>query len=363
MEKPPSVSWLVWSLLAAALSLSAYAQSSADSTAPKKFGIIPVPFVAYAPETRWAGGVFAGVVYRFTGVERPSASSFSAMYSERKQFDVKADPSVYVGSWHFTHESEWQKWPDSFWGIGAHTADDAEESLTARVFRTETGVNKELWPQVWAGMHYQYESVKLLEFEPGGWFDTMKQRDARISGRTSGAGAGLGYDTRDNVFFPSRGVNCDAGATWFDPLLGSQFTYTEYFFNLRQYLPLHGSHVLAFQGFGRFVDGLPNFRGYSSFGADDKLRGYSGNRYKDKHAIFAQAEYRFPIWWRFRGALFSGAGDVASDISAFAPRKFKHVIGGGLRVIVIRSEKLSLRLDLGYGAGSDGFYLSVNEAF
>ena len=360
MDKPPLASRLIIIL---ALTAAAVAQTPADSTAPKKFSIVPVPFVAYAPETRWSGGVFAGMVYHLEGVERPSSCGISAMYSERKQFVANAEPSVYVGSWHFTHESEWKKWPDSYWGVGPHTPDEAEEAFTARIFRTETGASKELWPRVWVGMHYQYESVQLVEFEPGGWFEAMKNSGGRSSGRISGAGGGIGYDTRDNVFFPSRGLNCEAGVTRFDPLLGSQFAYTEYSFNLRRYLSLHGSHVLALQGYGQFIDGLPNFLGYSSFGADDKLRGYSGNRYKDKHTVYAQAEYRFPIWWRFRGALFTGAGDVAPDVTAFAPRKFKHVIGGGLRIVAVRSEKLSLRMDLGYGAGSDGFYLSVNEAF
>ena len=93
------------------------------------------------------------------------------------------------------------------------------------------------------------------------------------------------------------------------------------------------------------------------------MRGYYEGRYRDRQYVMTQLEYRFPIWKGFRGAVFAGAGDVADELSHFSRPEFKHSLGGGLRYVLIPKEQISLRVDVGYGAGSDALYIGVNEAF
>ena len=60
---------------------------------------------------------------------------------------------------------------------------------------------------------------------------------------------------------------------------------------------------------------------------------------------------------------FAGYGDVADKVSHFERNSFKHYIGWGIRYLLIRDEKLNLRLDFGYGKGSSAFYINISEAF
>ena len=75
-----------------------------------------------------------------------------------------------------------------------------------------------------------------------------------------------------------------------------------------------------------------------------------------------QAEYRFPIVWRFSGAAFGSAGQVASAISDIRYSQFHYAGGGGLRFAVLPREGLNLRFDVAYG-NQVNYYIVLAESF
>ena len=66
---------------------------------------------------------------------------------------------------------------------------------------------------------------------------------------------------------------------------------------------------------------------------------------------------------RFGMVAFGGLGQVASEISAFTPGDWKPSYGGGIRVALDESEKLNIRVDVGFGQKESGVYLNLSEAF
>ena len=92
------------------------------------------------------------------------------------------------------------------------------------------------------------------------------------------------------------------------------------------------------------------------------MRGYYEGRYRDKDMIAFQMEYRLPVWWRFGLVGFVGFGGVADKIKKFKLKKFKYSIGWGIRYLLIRNEKINVRLDFGYGESSSGTYITIGEA-
>jgi outer membrane protein assembly factor BamA len=308
------------------------------------------------------GGIYTGIIYHLADSVRPSSSGVKAFYSQRKQLVFGFDPTIYTGSFQIGNQTEFLKWPDVFFGLGSDSREEDEESYTAQVIGTDLSVRREWWPHLYAGIRYKFENAKLTEMEEGGVLAT-DGLPAPVVGTTSGAGITANHDTRDNIFFPTRGHYYGGAATFYGTALGSDFTYNKYTLDIRHYIPLCGTHIAAVQAMGNFMEGQPHFRNYSVIGGENQLRGYNSARYRDRQSTYAQAEYRFPIWKRLRGAVFGGAGDVADAIDDFAPGKFKHAIGGGLRFLAIPKEKIYIRLDFGFGANSDAYYLSVNEAF
>jgi hypothetical protein len=341
--------------------------SFADSTfvdttvkVPNRFSIIPVPILGYAPETRWVGGALAGMVAHID-TSRPSTMVALATYSQNDQFRVYLNPDIYVGPWHYVAELEMRRWPDSYWGIGNHTSQGAEETYTARSYSADLSVLRRLSKGFGVGLHYTLESILLLRVEQGRALDR-----AGLSGTkdvNSGPGISANYDTRDNTFSPERGVYLFGKVGASTKFLGASTDYRGWNVDLRYFLPLHGSHVLAFQGWAAADYGTIPFTELPSIGNEYRLRGYSYGRFRDNDAVTAQIEYRFPILWQIRGGLFAGAGDVSDKLSRFSRPNFKHSIGGGLRWVILPKDKVCLRLDQAWGQRMNAFYLSLNEAF
>jgi outer membrane protein assembly factor BamA len=98
-------------------------------------------------------------------------------------------------------------------------------------------------------------------------------------------------------------------------------------------------------------------------GGDQKVRGYYLLRFRDNDVGLLQAEWRFPIWWRFGGVIFADGGEVGHTLSSFSIGGIHPSAGIGLRLLVVPAEHLNARLDYGIGTDSKEIYFSILEAF
>ena len=120
--------------------------------------------------------------------------------------------------------------------------------------------------------------------------------------------------------------------------------------------------------FGRFNFGKVPFFHMGLLGGSEVMRGYFNGRFRDNHAFSTTLEYRLPIWWRFGAAAFMAVGDVAPSLDAFKPQSLKYSVGGGLRFMIDKREKINVRLDVGHtigpiGGGNTEFYITASESF
>jgi outer membrane protein assembly factor BamA len=109
--------------------------------------------------------------------------------------------------------------------------------------------------------------------------------------------------------------------------------------------------------------GEPPFLQMPSIGGSNNMRGIIDAQQRDRMSMLAGAEVRFPILWRFRGAVFADAGQVASQASAVTLNQMWVSYGAGIRFLLVPEERISLRLDIGVSRGVPQFYLGFNEAF
>jgi outer membrane translocation and assembly module TamA len=93
------------------------------------------------------------------------------------------------------------------------------------------------------------------------------------------------------------------------------------------------------------------------------LRGMLEGRYRDDLFIGGQAEYRFPLWWRFGGVTFAGLGRVAGAFEELDLTGLKHSVGAGLRFAVKPDERINLRFDAATADGAFNLYFGIGEAF
>ncbi|MGB2696437.1 MAG: BamA/TamA family outer membrane protein [Candidatus Zixiibacteriota bacterium] len=339
----------------------------ADSLEQKRSGFVLLPILYYTPETKLAGGGLLNYYFRESHSKtstRPSSVMPSLIYTQNKQ--IMAELSTYLYWKDEAYYSQgyigYVKFPDKFYGIGNNTPEDDEEDYTRRFTRMHISFQKRVLPGFYLGIQYELIHSKLIGVEKGG---LLEKGDIFGSdcGIVSGGTFLASWDTRNNVYYPFSGCFHQFSASFFKSALGSDYDFNRYTLDLRQYFPFFSSHVLALQGYLSSTTGDPPFQMLCLLGGQNMMRGYYQGRYRDKNIVVFQAEYRIPFWRRLGLAGFSGFGDVADRFSNFRLSDFKYSLGAGIRYTLSQQESINLRFDIGFGEGSSGVYVTLNEAF
>jgi outer membrane protein assembly factor BamA len=351
--------------------LRAVAQSSASgdeaTKKEKTSGLTFLPVIYYTPETKWAfggGGLYYFRVTRDQAVTRPSNISFIAVYTQRKQIDLEMNPDFYLRKGlHIQTKFQYSDFPDQFYGIGNRTTEDLEEPFTSKFWKLSVEALKKVHGPLNVGFQYFFDITKLPKVKKDGMLAS-----GGIPGSAGGTVSGLGYfmtyDSRDSIFYPTRGSFHQFSAMAFGKTLGSDFKFNRLFLELRKYVPFSYAHCLAFQTRFLFQTGDPPFWRMGLLGGSEIMRGYYLGRYRDKNMIALQAEYRWvPVLWRIGLVAFAGFGDVAATLGRFDLGRFKTTYGLGLRFVIDPKQRLHLRVDFGFGKGTSGVYFTAGEAF
>jgi outer membrane protein assembly factor BamA len=237
-----------------------------------------------------------------------------------------------------------------------------EEDYTPKLFGLFVNGLRKVGQGVNVGFLYELGHETISETEAGGLLASGGVRGSE-GGTISGAGVLFNLDTRDNIFYPTKGHFHQFSAAFFGSAFGSDFTFNRYIVDLRQYLSLNASAVFAVQGFASFTTGEPPFQAMSRFGGQNLMRGYYEGRYRDNHALVFQAEYRQRLLGRIGLVGFLGLGEVATELEDLDLQDSSLSVGLGLRYLWSSIEGINVRIDVGFSGGSPGPYITINEAF
>jgi hypothetical protein len=346
------------------LAASARAQGEADST-DRAAPLHGFPYAYYTPETDWAFGGTAIVTFRPGGDStlNPSSITLDAYYTILNQFRCSLQPEIYLSGnrWLISGSIGYGKIVDRYWGVGPQTEDSDSTNYVKGEFQVQIRGEVLLLEMIKCGLLMEFERV---------WMITEKENRLLREGGTPGGdgatscGAGIAFsrDSRDNIFFPTRGSFHQAEFTVSGGALGGSCAYQRAIVDLRTFLPV-GEQVIGIQVYGMAVGGTPPFWRLALLGGDYIMRGYYLGRYRDRITVGSQIELRAMILGPFGAAAFAGAGTVAPRPGAFRIGGVLPSYGAGLRYMLDRTERLTLRIDAGFGTGSSGIYFDIREAF
>jgi outer membrane protein assembly factor BamA len=216
--------------------------------------------------------------------------------------------------------------------------------------------------QHFLGLRCFFDDYNIRKTEVGGELEAGTLIGAR-GGRSSSAGAVWLYDTRDNQFFPGKGWLLEAAITAEGPWTGSNFQFARFTLDAVRYLSFGNKSKLAMNLYAVVSGPGAPFFNLPQIGGTRRLRGYPDGKYRDRHLLMTQAEWRFPMFWRFKGVVFGGVGSVFG--TAGEPILLRPNAGLGLRFEFDRKQQLHLRIDYGFGQGdgNSGAYITIGEAF
>jgi hypothetical protein len=184
---------------------------------------------------------------------------------------------------------------------------------------------------------------------------TVAETDSFLAGLTPK----LIYDSRNNLFTPTKGIYAEAGGGVFNEVVGSDFNYETVSLTLLYYYPLAKELTLSLktEGFFSFDDAPFYTRPYVH------LRGAAVRRYVGEHAADAELELRWQCWGRFSLVGFAGAGVAWNDFERFESERTVVTGGLGFRYEIARKHGLHMGLDVAVGPDDVAIYIQFGSAW
>lgn len=330
---------------------------------------IVTPLFGYSPETSVMLGAGLIKIFRLgtsDNASRTSTINIMGAATFRKQILTGINYTVFSnrGDFIFTGNTGFQNCVLYYFGTGNDVPIGSKELIHYNQIIFEHSLLLNIYKKLYAGIGYHYLKVYDIEEE-----DTHLLENSRIPGYNGVSVSGIQFylaaDNRNNINNTSKGHLISLKYGVYNSMLGSRYNFTSFEADMRGFLKLRNlsEDILALQVYTYFSQGSVPWREMGALGNDRIMRGYYSGQFRDQNYIAAQAEYR-KAFNKFVGAvLFAGTGEVASALNQFNIKGLKPNAGIGFRLKMDRTEKLNLRMDLGFGKSVSNFYLGFAEAF
>jgi hypothetical protein len=331
------------------------------------WSIMPLPAFTVSPETGIGLGVaalYSGVPEALSLTAKPDTAVFSVLYTQKRQlqFDLVVEKYFGGSEWFFNAEPIFNKYSSFFWGLGPDTTVYDSENFSYIEGGITVSLLKEIAPRIYIGLYYKFLAYDIIARETGGLIAS-----GLIPGSGGGAVSSPGFrflwEARDRRYSPGSGFFLDLKADLSAKALGASSNSYMFDADYRGYYTVFRENILAFNIVAKFYGIGTPLRAIPRLGGLYLMRGYYEGRYTDYDYITGQVEYRFPIFWTFRGAVFVCLGQVAPRIDYFKTDGIKISYGFGIHWKPFDFMDSPLRFDLAFSGGDPQLYLDLMEAF
>ena len=327
-------------------------------------GFLPIPVIVTEPAVGYGGGLVALFI-------RPRHEAGSAGYS-RPDLSAVGYIATANGT-KMTIAGDSTLWLDGrlktlfggltgnvnldVHGLGSSAA-DADQAVRYTLDMDGVGgrVDWQLAPESpwWVSFRYAYADVvpKLRE-DP-----VFPNLEDRVRTTITGPGVALIYDSRDNLFTPTRGAYSETSVFASDEAFGANRDFRRYGQVLMGWWPvLRSVTVAARADYSQSSKGAPFFvRPFIS------LRGIPAMRYPGNKVASTEVEGRWQFYGRWSVVAFGGIGVARLD-EGFTRDKTAGAGGLGFRYEIARKFRIHVGLDVARGPEETAVYLQVGNAW
>jgi outer membrane protein assembly factor BamA len=343
-----------------------YDKIEGDSAKPKKNSFFALPIWGVYPETGWQLGISLVYLYRNKNDAntRPSLIRLNAQTTELNQYSIRPFIDIFTkqNKYNIRASYNYKKYNEYYWGIGNETPNSNKSLYDFSQNKLQLRVTKQVFKGIYLGLQLEQNLTNGFNFKGDSLFE-KKELVGKNGSFTSGLGLVVSFDTRNQIYFPTKGHFIDITTLFNHQVLASDFNFNNITIDARKYVKLWKENILAIQGFANLNEGNIPFKQLAIIGSESYMRGYYNGRFRDNHSMAFQAELRKKIWGPISLTFFGGFGNVANQTSLLF-NNIKPNYGIGFRAIAIRRDHVNIRIDYGRGEnGIQGFYFTMNEAF
>ena len=252
--------------------------SQTDSVKPKKrYTISGFPVLFYTPETRFGFGAAGICTFNFKKDSiNATRSSFNLgfAYTQNKQILFYLPYFLFFKNrtYQLYGELGHNKYFYNFYGVGNDQPKDFVEVYGVEFPRLRVTGLKKLADHFYGGLRYAYDKFTLFDLD-----STKQLYKKEIPGSKGGVISGFGvvgvYDSRDYIFYPSKGIFGELVVYRDDKITGSSFNYTRIAFDLIKYFS-YKENILALNLYTIYSDAYMHFYQIDILGVKKKMRGF-----------------------------------------------------------------------------------------
>jgi len=174
--------------------------------------------------------------------------------------------------------------------------------------------------------------------------------------------ASIRYDTRNSFINPSRGIVLQGESELAPEMEANDVNFSRLSAWFQYYSRIfYPNTVFAFRLGVQSLSGenLP-VQVLLPIGGNNTLRGFPQDRFLDNASVMINSELRFPIYSRLGGIIGWDTGRVFGKVNQFSFSNWHHNPLIGLRYYF---DTFIVRLDVGFGKDTLGFYLNFGHIF
>lgn len=341
-----------------------------DTTDAEQATLTAFPTFATAPETGpEIGATIIKLFYANTDtINRLSELQAFTFFTFKGQYGLILDNAIYGDrdKWFILGDTKIQQFPLSYYGIGPDASKDHPATINSFNVSLRQRVLRKLQKNFFFGPEVDYQLISNVRFEQSQTTNHTSMPLGADGTSNFGLGMSFVYDNRHNVLNVRQGRFGEIAYLRYFGRFGSEYDFGSVNIEMRSFHTIGKVNVVAWQIKGNFLHGEVPFNHLAPLGGERLMRGYYLGRFRDKHAIAAQIEYRmlpFAFSRRIGAAVFVAAGTVAPRLNAFEIGNLKTTAGVGLRYLLFPKKDIYIRFDLGFTKEGSNLYISNGEAF
>ncbi len=210
--------------------------------------------------------------------------------------------------------------------------------------------------RVWAGLGYAFWRTRVSFDAPA---ETPRIPDYERDSDVGGIMPTLVFDSRDNMFTPTRGTYAEVTVGLYSPILGGDDDFQSVQLVALEFIRLHPKWYLGLR-----ADGTASF-GNSPFYMLPyvSLRGAAAMRYQGEQVAQVETELRWQCWKRFSLLGFAGYGAAWNDFERLENTQTVVTGGPGFRYELAREYGIHAGVDFAFSPDDWAFYFQVGNAW